>query len=220
MTSAAGIVAATPDDADNLSILITARALNPGLFHVVLENGLSSHSLFRAAKPDFIGQPSVVVAGTILSRIASGMTEPFFQSLLHQDNDLARRLLARLLRHQHEQPPELTAGRISVRRTPALARALASGETVTIRQLLTDPRNRERRLPLEVIYIRRQQQDVLWPEDSMPLALGDQLLLAGRDSAAATVSAMLENDRQLAYVLTGIDKQQGWLWQWLERRAG
>lgn len=215
--SAVGIVAATADDADNLSILITARALNPGLFHVVLENGLSSHSLFRAAKPDFIGQPSVVVAGTILSRIASSVAEPFFQSLLAQDNDLARLLLARLLRHQHEEPPEFTSGRISPRRAPALARALAAGKTVTIRTLLSDPRNRERRLPLEVIYIRRQQQDILCPEDDMPLALGDKLLLAGRDHVAARIRPLLENDRRLEHALTGIDRQQGWLWQWLER---
>lgn len=218
--SAVGIVAATADDADNLSILITARALNPGLFHVVLENGLSSHSLFRAARPDFIGQPSVVIAGTILSMIASNMAAPFFQCLLRQDNDLARRLLARLLRHQRRQPPELTAGRISTRRTPALARALAAGETVTIRQLLTNPRNREHRLPLEVIYIRRQEQDILCPDDTMPLALGDRLLLAGRDGMAARIRGMLENDQQLAYVLTGEIRQHGWLWQWLERRAG
>jgi voltage-gated potassium channel len=69
--SAVGILATTRDDVDNLSILITARQLNPELFVGVLENGLSSHALFRAARPDLIGQPSTVIAGTILTRLRS-----------------------------------------------------------------------------------------------------------------------------------------------------
>jgi len=218
--AAVGIVAATHDDADNLSILITARALNPGLFHVVLENGLSSHALFRAAQPDFLGQPSSVVAGTILSRISSSLVEPFTQLLLEQDNDTARQALARFLRHQSDHPPQFSSGRVSARRTPALARALELGSPVTVAKLLADPRDWQQRLHLEVLFIRRQQQDILFPPDDFPIALGDRLLLAGRDGEAARLRAVLENDERLEYILTGKDRQQGLVWRWLGRRSG
>ena len=217
---AAGIVAATNDDADNLSILITARALNPDLFHVVLENGLSSHALFRAAQPDFLGQPSSVVAGTILSRISSSLVEPFTQQLLQQDNETARQALAAFLRHQNDHPPQFSSGRISARRTPALARALEAGRQITVGKLLADPRDWQQRLHLEVLLVRRQQQDFLFPADDFALALGDRLLLAGRDGEAARLRAVLENDERLEYILTGRDRQQGLVWQWLERRSG
>lgn len=217
---AVGIVAATNDDADNLSILITARALNPELFHVVLENGLSSHALFRAAQPDFLGQPSSVVAGTILSRISSSLVEPFTQQLLLQDNDTARQALAGFLRHQSDHPPQFSSGRISARRTPALARVLEAGREVTVGKLLADPRDWQQRLHLEVLFIRRQQEDILFPPDDLPLAIGDRLLLAGRDGEAARMRAVLENDERLEYLLTGKDRQQGLVWQWLERRSG
>ena len=46
---AVGVLATTTEDVDNLSILMTARALNDKLFFGVLENGLSSHALFQAA---------------------------------------------------------------------------------------------------------------------------------------------------------------------------
>ncbi|MEQ9396283.1 NAD-binding protein [Haliea sp.] len=217
---AVGIVAATNDDADNLSILITARALNPDLFHVVLENGLSSHALFRAAQPDFLGQPSSVVAGTILSRISSSLVEPFTQQLLQQDNETARQALAAFLRHQSDHPPQFSSGRISARRAPALARALEAGRQITVGKLLADPRDWQQRLHLEVLLLRRQQQDFLFPADDFALALGDRLLLAGRDGEAARLRAVLENDERLEYILTGRDRQQGLVWQWLERRSG
>lgn len=217
---AAGIVAATNDDADNLSILITARALNPDLFHVVLENGLSSHALFRAAQPDFLGQPSSVVAGTILSRISSSLVEPFTQQLLQQDNETARQALAAFLRHQSDHPPQFSSGRISARRAPALARALEAGRQITVGKLLADPRDWQQRLHLEVLLVRRQQQDFLFPADDFALALGDRLLLAGRDGEAERMRAVLENDERLEYILTGRDRQQGLVWQWLERRSG
>ncbi|HEY7775079.1 MAG TPA: NAD-binding protein, partial [Kineobactrum sp.] len=217
--TAVGIVAATDDDADNLSILITARALKPELFHVVLENGLSSHSLFRAAQPEIIGQPSVVIAGTILSRISSRLVEPFIANLLAQDNAVARDVLACFLRHQRLRPPEFSSGRISAKRAPAITRAIESGQVVTVGALLTNPRNRAQRLPLEVVFIRRQQRDIIFPADDTALALGDRLLLAGRDGAARTVRLVLENELLLEYVLTGKDRQQGALWQWLERRG-
>lgn len=218
--AAVGIVAATGDDADNLSILITARALNPGLFHVVLENGLSSHALFRAAQPDFLGQPSSVVAGTILSRISSGLVEPFTQKLLLQDNDVARQALAAFLRHQSDHPPQFSSGRISARRTPALARALDAGRQITVGRLMADPRDWQQRLHLEVLLVRRGQEDILFPPDDFPLALGDRLLLAGRDGEAERMRAVLENDERLEYILTGNDRQQGLVWRWLEQRSG
>lgn len=218
VNDAVGIVAATGDDADNLSILITARALNPTLFHVVLENGLSSHALFRAAEPNFLGQPSMVVAGTILSRISSGLMEPFIQQLLLLDNDTARDALARFLRHQSGHPPQFSSGRISNRRAPALARALTAGQAITVGNLLADPSDWHERLKLEVVLIRRQEEDILFPTDGEPLAMGDRLLLAGCDGEAEHLRAVLENDQRLEYVLTGRDRQQGLFWQWLEQR--
>lgn len=217
---AVGIVAATNDDADNLSILITARALNPGLFHIVLENGLSSHALFHAAQPDFLGQPSSVVAGTILSRISSSLVEPFTRQLLQQDNDTARRALAAFLRHQSDHPPQFSSGRISAKRAPALSRALEAGHCVTVGKLLADPRDWQQRLHLEVLLVRRLQEDFLFPADDFPLALGDRLLLAGRDGEAQRLRAVLENDERLEYILTGRDRQQGLVWQWLQRHSG
>jgi len=216
--SAVGIAAATGDDADNLSILLTARSLNPELFLAALENGFSTHALFNAARADFVAQPSQVTAGYMLSRLSSGLVAPFLSALLEQGNDFARGLLAKLLRYQSDAPPEFSAGRISARRAPAITRALEAGLEVPVETLLRDPCRREQRLPLEVMLLRREDGDILCPDDDESLRVGDRILLAGRSRAARMVRSCLENDQILEYLLTGRSRQQGWVWQWLERR--
>ncbi|MFU8877976.1 MAG: potassium channel family protein, partial [Wenzhouxiangellaceae bacterium] len=215
---AAGLVATAGSDADNLSIVMTARELNPELFLAVLEVGHSTHSLYQAAECDLIAQPSVVIAGAILGRISSSLTEPFIDRLVEQDNDFARDLLARLLRHQADRPPEFSAGRISARRSPAIVRALESGREVRVDHFLADPCNHERRLPLEVLLIRRDGEDLLCPPGDTRLQVGDRILIAGRDGAARRVNTTLESDAALEYILTGQRRQHGWIWDWLEQR--
>lgn len=218
--SADGILAVTDDDVDNLSILITARSLNPDLFLGALENGLSTHELFKAAAPDFLGQPSSVVAGTILSRIRSSLMAPFFEHLLKRDNQLARDLLARLLTDTKGVPPEISSGRISSRRSPAVAHAIESGRTVPVGALLRDPARRSRRLPLTVLMIRREETDILFPDAELPLQSGDRVLLAGRPGTSRRVTSLLESDHALHYVLTGEEIQHGWIWRQFVKNGG
>ncbi|MBY6204167.1 NAD-binding protein [Halomonas denitrificans] len=215
---AVGILATTSDDTDNLSIIVTARALNEDLFLGALENGLSTHELFRAAAPDFIGQPSTVVAGTILSRIRSSLMGDFLDHLLEADDGFARAVLETLSCHGTQAPPEISAGRISARRAPAVARVLADDRPVPVGVLLRDPGNRERRLPLSVLMIARDDEQLVFPDESTPLRSGDRLLLAGRPGVAKRVINLMENDQALAYALTGEEILQGWFWDWLQRR--
>lgn len=218
IASAAGILATTRSDVDNLSILMTARELNEDLFFGALENGLSSHDLFHAAKPDFIAQPSRVVAGTILSRIRSSLVEPFLEHLLEQEDSVSRRLLEKLSAFQSPEPPEISSARISARRSPAVARALEDGTELPLSTLLHDPARRTRPLPIAVLMLRRDERDYLLPESDMPLELGDRLLLAGRTGSVRRLRAILESDQTLTYVLTGKELQQGWVWNWLSRQ--
>lgn len=215
---AVGVLATTADDADNLSVLITARALNPGLFLGVLENGLSTHALFRAAEPDFTGQPSTVVAGTILSRIRSALMGGFLEHLMTADDAFAGRVLAALRAHGTDSPPEISAGRISARRAPAVARVLAEGGEVPVGALLRDPGNRDHRLPLSVLMICREDAHLMFPDEDTLLKSGDRLLLAGRPGASRRVTTLLDNDEALTYALTGQEILQGWFWDWLARR--
>lgn len=219
---AVGILATTSDDVDNLSILITARALNDDLFFGILENGLSSHALFQAARPDFIGQPSRVIAGTILSRIRSPLVTEFFDRLLAADEAVAGELLKRLEGFGQDRPPELMTVRVSRRRAPALTEMLENDVPIDLDALQSDPVRSERQLPVAVLLLRRDSEDHLLPGGSTRLRVGDQLLLAGSASSARRLRSLLESETVLYRSLTGQDRHHGWLWQRLfpESRSG
>ncbi len=210
---AVGILATTRDDVDNLSILITARELKPELFTGVLENGLSSHAMVRAAEPDLVAQPSTVIAGTILSRIISPLVQPFIERILECGEEEIDILIDRLSGHCRASPPEFLTLRISERRAPALASLIERGVEVPISALLHDPTGNNRRLPVEALLLRRDGADSLNPAWETGLMLGDRLLMAGHPHAGRRLRAMLENENVLGRALTGREVHQGWLWR-------
>ncbi len=212
---AVGILATTRDDVDNLSILITARELKPDLFTGVLENGLSSHAMVRAAEPDLVAQPSNVIAGTILSRIRSPLVQPFIERILECEEDEIDDLLDRLSGHCRGSPPDFLTLRISERRAPALASLIERGVEVPVSALLNDPVHKGKRLPVEALLLRRDSEDRLNPAGETGLMLGDRLLLAGHPRAGRRLRAMLENENILGRALTGHEIHQGWLWRYL-----
>ncbi len=210
---AVGILATTRDDVDNLSILITARTLLADLFTGVLENGLSSHSMVRAAEPDLVAQPSTVIAGTILSRLRSPLVQPFIERILECDDEAIDALLDRLSVHCREAPPDFLTLRISERRSPALVSLIERGIEVPISALVRNPVDNERRLPVEVLLLRRDSGDILTPDENTKLMVGDRILMAGHPRAGRRLRAMLDNENILGRTLTGRDIHQGWLWQ-------
>lgn len=65
MRRAVGLVVGTHNDANNLSIVMTARTLNPNLFIVVRENHKDNEELFRAVGADIVMHPSTIIADRI-----------------------------------------------------------------------------------------------------------------------------------------------------------
>lgn len=210
---AQAILALTEDDADNLSILITARELNPELFLAARENSGADHLLYEAADLHYIGRPSLVVAGSILSQISSPLFQDFIDLMEAEDNDVSTRLLARLGHAAETGPPLLRTVRISQRRSPAVARALDDGEEVLLDDLCRDPRHRQALLPVVPLLLRRGDEKLLCPGPDTALESGDRILFAGSRSAAPQLDKLLFMDRALRYVRTGEDRPGGWVWQ-------
>ena len=211
--SASAILALTHDDADNLSILITARELNPKLFLAARENAGANHSLYEAVGLHFIGRPSLVVAGSILAQISSPQFQTFIERIEAEDNDVSARLLERLGHTADEGPPLLRSVRISHNRSPAVSHALDNGEQVLLETLCRDPRRRQALLPVVPLLLSRGDEHQLCPGPDTILQSGDRILFAGPRSAASQLEKILFMDRALRYVRTGEDRAGGWMWQ-------
>ncbi len=219
---AVGVVAANDDDGRNLSIIINARGLNPGVFMIVRQNRHQNEVAFEAADADIIMQPSLVTARNILFRLTAPLLRPFFSFLVRKHRYDVRfmvQLLERLRRTLGDAPPQLLTLHLKAGKADALIRAWAEQAEIRLGDVLRDPRQREDRLSIVPLALRSTDDAIMFlPEDDVLLRPGDELLLCGTEAALQLLDATLNNDYLLFYVVTGRDLPRGWFMQWLYAR--
>ena len=213
---AAGIVAATSSDIDNLSATFTARELNPGLFTIVRQNNMGNRPLFERFKADLTMVPSEVIAHECLAILNTPMLAPFLKKA--QSAPWCEPLLQRLTSQLGWEAPEVWSVRISARQAPALHGKLNREACVRLGDLLKDHADRSESLLCEVLQLDRPDQpSQLLPAPGTLLRPGDELLLVGRRRARARLELTLNNAHALDYVLTGRESSGSWLWQRLAK---
>lgn len=215
---AVGIVAGTDSDTNNLSIIMTARELNPKLFMVARQNEHQNDPLFRAAKLNLLMQRGNVIAHKIFALLTTPLLTEFLDLAKQQGNDWANQLISRLGGVIGDEAPETWGLAISPAEAPAVYAGLAAGHMVTIGDLWRDPRNRAERLPGIVLLLKRDTTEMVVPDETMPLQRGDRLLLAGRVEARRQLSWIARNHNSFAYLVTGRERPAGFVWEWFTTR--
>jgi voltage-gated potassium channel len=212
---AVGIVAGTDNDANNLSIVMTAQQLNRKLFIVGRQNEQQNDPLFRAAKLNLIMQRSSVVAHKIFALLTTPLLTEFLDLSRKQGNDWANQLVSRLGGLVGDEAPETWGLAISPSEAPAIYAGLATGIAVAVGDLWRDPRNRADRLPGIALLLKRGDVEIIVPDESMPLERGDRLLLAGRIEARRQLSWIERNHNSFTYLITGRERPSGYVWEWM-----
>jgi len=212
---AVGVIAGTDNDTNNLSIVITARELNPGLFAVARQNHRRNDLTFEAARLDLVMQPGTIIARTIVALITSPLLSDFLRLARHRDDDWANVLVSRISGLTRDEAPDTWVLDISPADAPAVVDALGAGQTIPMRVLARDPRERERALPGMVLLLAREGEELLVPDEDTPLRLGDRLLFCGHREARRRLAWVARNHNALSYVLTGTERPTGYLWRWI-----
>lgn len=214
-----GIIAGTDDDVTNLSIVVTARQLNRNLFTVVRQNLQANHALFDAFDADITMVSSEIVAHECLARIHTPLLARFLLLAREQGEEWSDLLVARLKASLGEATPEIWSVAMTVSGAPALHRALLlEGATIRVGDLRRDPGDREAQLACEALHLTSGKKASLLPTDAIALAPGDELLFAGKPAARRAQLQTLRNVNVRDYVVSGIDRPGGWVWQRLVRR--
>nr|MBS0020296.1 potassium channel protein [Gammaproteobacteria bacterium] len=217
---AVGIVVGTDDDSNNLSIIMTARQLNPDLFLVVRQNQQLNQALFESAGADVVMQASRVVANRIRGLITIPLLEDFLQLAMRQDEQWACVLISRLAAICEDNLPEVWQVRINQEQAYAVQLALQRGETIELQHLLTDPRDRSQRLFCIPLLFADRQGEHLLPEHNPRLHSGDQVLFAGSRTGRLRMLLTLQNEVALTYVTTGRALPQTTVWRLITRALG
>jgi len=218
---AVGIIAGTDDDANNLSIIMTARDLNKDLFTVARQNLRRNDAIFAAANINVTMQPGTIIGQGVIDILITPLLADFLRMARQQNEAWANVLVSRVVGVLTDRPPESWIVSISRRNTPAIIEILKRGGTATLENLTTDPRETTAQLPCVPLYIKHaNNRESLLPEADTPLQSGDQLLFCGRKDAEKHMRWTAHNFNAINYICSGDDRPSGFLWRWLAERRG
>ncbi|MEQ6917682.1 potassium channel family protein [Halomonas aquatica] len=216
---AAGVVAATNHDSDNLSTLLSVTELNPDVFRIVRQNSHENQVAFDAARADLVLQHSLTTARRILKLLISPLVQELIDWLAQREPAQTKALVERLQAAVGTNPPHLWSVRLVPAEAPAVTDYLDAGEAVALGPLSRDARAFPEGLPCEALAVRRSGESIMLPDEDFSLAGGDEVLLCGVQSAEPMLQATLHNPYTLRYVLTGVDDPRGYVFAWLEGRS-
>jgi Trk K+ transport system NAD-binding subunit len=214
---AVGVIAGTDNDANNLSILITARYLNAGLFTVVRQNQQKKDPIFKAADIGLIMQPGTIVAQYILGLILAPLLGDFFRLTHNRNEEWANVLVSRIAGVVAEVTPETWELDISPLQAPAVFDRLIRGQNIRLKDICSNPRNRSELLPCVPLLIKRDGAGILLPELEECLHPDDQILFCGRQESSYRIRYIVNDKQVLDYIQSGVDRPSGTVWRWLTK---
>lgn len=216
---AVGIVAGTDDDINNLSIVMTARELNPGLFTVLRQNRHTNAPLFQHFQASVTMQPSSIVAHEFLSLLTTPLLSRFFNLIRAHDDAWVDVLISRIAAVLENTVPEVWDVAFSSSQTEAVLEAMRDGTPIPLRAFMTHPTDRSEALACIPLLLKRGETETLMPDPETLLLAGDRLLFCGERQARNLQSLGLYNFNVLSYLLTGQDAPGGKVWRWMEQLA-
>ena len=201
---AACIIAGMNDDFINLSIVMAAKKLNPGIFTIARQNNIHDNIVFRAANIDRL----VVVQNLLINQtfiaIAKPLSERFLRLIKSQGSEWGDGLIMTLKQNVGENPKKMETA-IDDEHAYALCRHLRQASPVTLGVLLRKRSDHTRQNRLLPLYLKRGEEEYLLPAYDMQLQIGDKLLFAGDEEGFNDVEYIMENIYELNYVLSGRD---------------
>ncbi len=201
--AAVGIVAATDDDANNLSIIVTARELNPDLFTVGRQNRYRSAPLFAAAGTDIVFNQNRLIANQVINLLTTPLTHDYLKLANTEEPQWANQIVSRISAVVDENAPYSWVQRLSEADSPAFTDARRRGLTIRLADLYREPHNRKKRLHCVALLIRRRDENLLHPADDTILYRGDRILFCGKRDARRRMDSTVNNNERMGYVVTG-----------------
>jgi len=214
--NAVGIVAGTDNDGNNLSIIMTARELNPDLFKVARQNQHQNNTTFKAARLDLTMQRGTVIANKIFAMTTTPLLADFLQAASQYSNEWANQLVSRIGGISGEEVPKTWIINITHAESPALHNGITKGKKVNIADLYRNPRNRDNQLPFIALFIKRGTTEIMLPDDGMLLEREDRILCCGLFGTDKKVEWIAKNYNVFDYLYSGEERASGSLWRWFK----
>ena len=205
--NASAIIARTTSDTANLSILTSARKLNPNIVTISRENEMADLSVFKNANIDMVFIPSKVLIDKTTNALISPYSSKFLQLVRNMENvDYTQKVVERIIRKIGPNP--ITFGTIiNKEKSYAIWNSIVNKKRkVTLdvlRRSREDWTRANKMIPLLLI---RDHRKFLLPEWDMEIELGDKILFASDEEAKDDTRWISKNIYEFFYVYFGKEK--------------
>jgi len=201
------LIVGTKNDIDNISIMITAKKLNPDIYLIARENTMEEVSIFQAAQIDWI----FIIEQIIVNKTSLAISKPLkhhFLNLLLKENEVLANSLVKLLKSRIGQNPTLKYLEINKEDSYAIYHEIKKGVEIKIETLQHSLVNWKELNNVIPLLVQRNDQDILLPQ-SISLEIGDKLLLACDLAGREEIELIASNIYELHYSLCGEEKKVG-----------
>ncbi|WP_457594494.1 potassium channel family protein, partial [Hydrogenimonas sp.] len=191
------IIAATKDDLLNLSIIMAAKRINPNIYTVARENHINDAVVFKAARIDRVITIETLMVKKTYNIIARPLADRFIRLMKYRGEEWGKRVVD-IFKRCIGNNPETMETVIDEKHAYALVEHIReSGEEIPYEVLYRRRDDYTKRNKLLVLYIRRGEDEILLPEESFPIRIGDEILLAGDKDGFTDVEYIMENINEL-----------------------
>lgn len=203
---AVAIISATNDDTTNLSILATAKKLNPKIMTIARENEMEDFSIFENAKIDHIFMPSRILINKTTNALISPLSDKFIRLMCKKDDSWGAKLVKKLLQTINESP-KLYELKIDDNKAPEVFKVLKQNKEVKLEIFNRSLYNRELKNNLIPLLIHRKGDYQILPELDLPLQEDDEILFACDENARDEIENIAQNVYEFYYAYTGEEKK-------------
>ena len=204
---AVGIIARTTSDTLNLSILASARKINPNIITIARENEMADLSVFKNANIDLVFIPQKVLIEKTTNALIAPYSSRFLQ-MIRAKNDPAfvKVLIEKIVKKVGANP--ITFGiKVNKEKSYAIWNSIVNKKRKITLDVCARSRKdwtkRNKILPLILI---RGEKEYLLPSWDIEIKLGDKILFASDEEAKDDVRWISKNIYEFFYVYFGKEK--------------
>ncbi len=196
----ASIIAATKNDILNLTILNTAKQLNPNIFTMARENSLDDLNIFKAAKINKIYVVEKILADATYNFISRPLVDLFIHEARKQNEEWAE-VIVNILNNITGMNPKYFETQLNDENAYALSLEFNKGGEITLANLRRSRENKNEMLQIVFLLLKRGDEVYLMPDSQMHLQLNDKLLIVADDDTYEDFEYIINNIYELNYVL-------------------
>ena len=200
------ILAFTNNNTVNLSIIATAKKLNPDIITMAREENADDFSIFTNAHIDYLFIPSKIMFNKTINALLNPLSDMFISSFVDQHEIWAQKLTRKLIETIDEDPIIYELG-INKGESPQVYKALSRKDEVSLEIFSTSLYNREHKNNVIPLLLVRNGEKFMLPDWNIKLQHEDKILFACDKNSKNDIEYIAQNAYEFQYALTGEERR-------------